>query len=138
MPEYKAHAYKHNAGKITTLLHTHVADVNACKALAAQVSGLLMALQPVPDLGIEGVPEGFTKSHMILLGFLICRAGQEKLGLQVVQRHLFEVQIDLGLLLSTLPQVDTDSKPLASTHSCLPKEKQAFGNIHGFGEGHLA
>jgi len=90
---------------------------------AAKVLGLLVALQLVPDLGIEGVPEGFSKGHMIFLGFSICRMGQKKLGLQVVQGHLVEVQINLGLLLSVLPQVDTDSKPLALAHSCLPKDE---------------
>jgi len=40
---------------------------------STQVSGLLMAFQPVPDLGIKGVPEGFTKGDVILLGFSICR-----------------------------------------------------------------
>jgi len=34
MPEHKAHARKHNAGKITTLLATHVADEDARIALA--------------------------------------------------------------------------------------------------------
>ena len=88
-----------------------------------KVSGLLVTLQPVPDFGIKGVPEGFTEGHMVLVGFAVCRASQEELGLQVVQGHLFEVQIDLGLLLSAFPQVDTDSKPLAPAHSCLPKDE---------------
>jgi len=39
---------------------------------AAKVSGLLVAFQPVADLGIEGVPKGFTKGYMILLSFTIC------------------------------------------------------------------
>jgi len=89
---------------------------------AAKVLGLLMALQPVPDFGIEGVPEGFTKGHMILLGFPICQASQVESVLQVVQGHIFEVQMNLGLFLPVLPQVCADSKPVTSAHGCLPKD----------------
>ena len=46
MPEHKAHAYKHDAGKITTLLDTHVADVNARKALADDLIDLLSHYKP--------------------------------------------------------------------------------------------
>jgi len=41
MPEHKAHTCEHDAGKITTLLDTHVADVNAHKALADDLIDLL-------------------------------------------------------------------------------------------------
>jgi len=86
----------------------------------------------VPDFGIKGVPGGFTKSYMIFLGFPTCRASQAELVLQVVQGHLFEVQINLGLFLPALPQVCADSEPLTSAHGCLPKEKQALRNVHSF------
>jgi len=46
MPEYKAHAYKHDAGKITTLLDTHVADADAHKALADDLIDLLSHYKP--------------------------------------------------------------------------------------------
>jgi len=46
MPEYKAHAYKHDTGKITTLLNTHVADVDARKALADDLIDLLSHYNP--------------------------------------------------------------------------------------------
>jgi len=46
MPEYKAHAYKHDAGKITTLLDTHVADADARKALADDLIDLLSHYKP--------------------------------------------------------------------------------------------
>jgi len=46
MPEYKAHTYKHDAGKITTLLDTHVADVDAHKALANDLIDLLSHYKP--------------------------------------------------------------------------------------------
>jgi len=46
MPEHKAHAYKHDAGKITTLLDTHVADANARKALADDLIDLLSHYKP--------------------------------------------------------------------------------------------
>jgi len=42
MPEYKAYANKHDAGKITTLLDTHVADVGARKALTDDLIDLLI------------------------------------------------------------------------------------------------
>jgi len=46
MPEYKAHVYKHDAGKITTLLDTHVADVDARKALGNDLIDLLSHCKP--------------------------------------------------------------------------------------------
>jgi len=46
MPEYKAHAYMHDAGKITTLLDTHVADADARKALADDLIDLLSHYKP--------------------------------------------------------------------------------------------
>jgi len=46
MPEYKAHAHKHDAGKIATLLDTHVADVDARKALADDLIDLLSHYKP--------------------------------------------------------------------------------------------
>jgi len=46
MPEYKAHAYKHDAGKITTLLDTHVADADAHKALADDLIDILSHYKP--------------------------------------------------------------------------------------------
>jgi len=46
MPEYKAHAHEHDAGKITTLLDTHVADVDAHKALADDLIDLLSHYKP--------------------------------------------------------------------------------------------
>jgi len=85
---------------------------------AAKISSLLVALQPVPDFGIEGVPESFTKGHMIFLSFPICQASQAELVLQIVQGHLIEVQINLGLFLPALPQVCADSEPLVSAHVC--------------------
>jgi len=46
MPEYKAHAYKHDASKITTLLDMHVADVDARKALADDLAALISHYKP--------------------------------------------------------------------------------------------
>jgi len=46
MPECKAHYYKHDAGKITALLDTHVADVDAGKALADDLIDLLSHCKP--------------------------------------------------------------------------------------------
>jgi len=46
MPECKAHAHKHDAGKITTLLDTHVADVDARKALADDLIDLISHYKP--------------------------------------------------------------------------------------------
>jgi len=46
MPEHKAHAYKHDAGKITTLLDTDVADADARKALADDLIDLLSHYKP--------------------------------------------------------------------------------------------
>jgi len=46
MPEYKAQAYKHDAGKITTLLDTHVTDVDARKALADDLIDLFRNYEP--------------------------------------------------------------------------------------------
>jgi len=90
---------------------------------SAKVPGLLMAFQTVLDFGIKGVPEFFMEGYMILLGFPICLAGQAKLGLQIIQGHLFEVQINLGFFLPVFPQVCADSKPLSSAHGCLPKDE---------------
>jgi len=46
VPEHKAHAYKHDAGKITTLLDTHVTDADARKALADDLIDLLSHYKP--------------------------------------------------------------------------------------------
>jgi len=46
MPEHKAHADKHDACKITTLLDTHVADVDARKALADDLIDLHSHYKP--------------------------------------------------------------------------------------------
>jgi len=46
MPEYKAHAYKHDAGKITALLATHVADEAARIALADDLIDLFSHYKP--------------------------------------------------------------------------------------------
>jgi len=46
MPECKAHAYEHNAGMIAALLDTHVADVDARKALADDLVDLLSHYKP--------------------------------------------------------------------------------------------
>jgi len=46
MPEHKAHAYKHDAGKIAALLYTCVADVDARKALADDLVDLLSHHKP--------------------------------------------------------------------------------------------
>jgi len=46
MPEHKANAYKHDACKITTLLDTHVADVDKRKALADDLIDLLSHCKP--------------------------------------------------------------------------------------------
>jgi len=46
MPECKAHACKHDAGKITALLDTHVADADAHKALADDLIDLLSHYEP--------------------------------------------------------------------------------------------
>jgi len=48
---------------------------------ASKVLSLLVEFQLVPDFGIEGVPESFTKGHMILLGFPTCRASHAELVL---------------------------------------------------------
>jgi len=51
MPEHKAHAYKHDTGKLTTLLDTHVAGVDARKALADDLFDLFSHYKPkeTPD-----------------------------------------------------------------------------------------
>jgi len=46
MPEHKAHACKHDAGKIAALLDTHVADVDAREALADDLIDLLSHYKP--------------------------------------------------------------------------------------------
>jgi len=46
MPEHKAHAYKHDAGKIAVLLDTHVTDVDARKALADDLVDLFRNCEP--------------------------------------------------------------------------------------------
>jgi len=46
MPDCKAHAHEHDAGKITALLDTHVADVNVRKALADDLIDLLSHCKP--------------------------------------------------------------------------------------------
>jgi len=48
MPEYNANAYRHDAGKITTLLATHVTDDAARQALAADLHDLFSHYQPKP------------------------------------------------------------------------------------------
>jgi len=50
MPESKAHAYKHDACKLTALLDTHVADVDACKALADDLLDLFSHHKPKETL----------------------------------------------------------------------------------------
>jgi len=46
MPDYKAHAYKHDAGKITALLATHVEDEDARVALADNLIDLFSHYKP--------------------------------------------------------------------------------------------
>jgi len=46
MPEHKAQAYKHDAGKITALLATHVADEAARIALADDLIDLFSHYKP--------------------------------------------------------------------------------------------
>jgi len=46
MPEYKAHAYEHDMGKITALLATHVEDEDASIALADNLSDLFSHYKP--------------------------------------------------------------------------------------------
>jgi len=46
MPDYKAHAYKHDTGKITALLATHVADEAARIALADDLIDLFSHYKP--------------------------------------------------------------------------------------------
>jgi len=46
MPEYKAHAHKHDAGKITALLTTHVVDEDARITLADDLIDLFSHYKP--------------------------------------------------------------------------------------------
>jgi len=61
MPEYKAQAYRHDTGKITTLLNTHVTDVDACQALAEDLIELFSYYKQSTILLLENGKSSSTK-----------------------------------------------------------------------------
>ena len=70
MPECKAHAYKHDAGKLTALLGMHVADVDARKALADDLFGLFSHYKPkeTPDqLALKAQTRSEFETYLFLI-----------------------------------------------------------------------
>jgi len=92
MPDYKAHACKHDAGKITTLLDTRVADVNARKALADDLIDLLSHYKPKEtqaQLDIKAQARSEFETYLFLRSVSKSKHGSL---LTTLQTQLFEVQ----------------------------------------------
>jgi len=105
MPDYKAHACKHDAGKIAALLDTHVADVNAHKALADDLIDLLSHCKPKEtqaQLDVKAQARSEFETYLFLRSVSKAKCGSLLTALQT--------QCSLGTpMLSTRPWISLAS-----------------------------